>query len=191
MAARTAMTQAPAQTGESLVHVELMVEGMTCGSCAARVQRAVGNLAGVDEAGVNFATGRLNVQFDAALTGVAAFQAAVTKAGYVLNPVPGEQSGQLKRDAELERDHAESDEQRSWLVRTAVAWPLGLATMGLVFLVPGGNEDPALRWAQLALATPAQFYAGWPFLRGAARRARARSVNMDSLVSLGTLAAFI
>lgn len=63
--------------------------------------------------------------------------------------------------------------------------------MGLALFVPGASEDPTLRWVQLLLATPAQFYAGWPFLPGAVRQARARSLNMDSLVSLVTLAAYI
>ena len=183
-------TPQPAWTSSagSTAHTELQVTGMTCGSCAARVQRAVEKLPGVEGAGVNFATGRLSVEYDAAITDPDAFTAAVVKAGYALGPAADNDSD--RSALEDEQDEAETRAQRSWLRRTALAWPLGLATMVLALFVPGGNEDPMLRWAQLALATPAQFYSGWPFLSGAARRARARSVNMDSLVSLGTLAAY-
>ncbi|MBA3265682.1 MAG: copper-translocating P-type ATPase, partial [Nocardioidaceae bacterium] len=175
---------------ESQAHAELVVEGMTCGSCAARVQRAIGKVPGVSDAGVNLATGRANVDYDATVTGRDEFEEAVSRAGYALQAVSADESDRDGRAAQAERDLDEAREQRQWLVRTAVAWPLGIATMSLALFVPGGNEEPALRWAQLLLATPALFYAGWPFLHGAARRARARSVNMDTLVSLGTLAAY-
>lgn len=147
-------------------------------------------LPGVAEAGVNFGTSRARVQFDPTTTGLEELAAAVAKAGYVLRVEDqGAQDSGLE-EQEAVRDRTESQLQRRWLVRTLVAWPLGLATMTLAFFVPGAMEDPALRWTQFLLATPAQFYAGWPFLAGAVRRARARSVNMDTLVSLGTLAAY-
>ena len=172
------------------VEVDLAVEGMTCGSCANRVERSMRRLPGVAEAGVNFGTSRARVQFDPTAIGLEDLATAVAKSGYVLrvDDQGAEESGLEEQEAE--RDRTESRLQRRWLVRTLVAWPLGLATMTLAFFVPGAMEDPALRWTQFLLATPAQFYAGWPFLAGAARRARARSVNMDTLVSLGTLAAY-
>lgn len=67
--------------GEFQAHAELVVEGMTCGSWAARVQRAI-SLPGVSDAGVNFATGRANVDYDA--TGRDEFEEAVSRAGYTL-----------------------------------------------------------------------------------------------------------
>ena len=173
---------------QSLLQADLGVEGMTCASCAGRVQRTLGRLPGVVEAGVNFATGRATVRYDPVVTGPEQFTAAVAKSGYTLGSVD---AGTDRQAAEEEREREETREQRRWLVRTLVAWPLGLATMALALFVPGGSEEPGLRWLQLLLATPAQFYAGWPFLTGAVRRARARSVNMDTLVSLGTLAAYL
>ena len=68
-----------------------------------------------------------------------------------------------------------------------VAWPL--AFMVLVLSV-GFMSVPWARWAALALTIPVQFWAGWPFLDGAVRRAKARSVNMDTLIAVGTLSAF-
>ena len=182
--------QPPAEPEGPLSQVDLAVEGMTCASCASRVQRAVSRVPGVSDAGVNFATGNARVRFDPALASFDDLAAAVLKSGYSVAQTQAAESQQAREVAEQERDRKESREQRRWLMRTSVAWPLGLATMVLAFFVPGGMEDPTLRWTQLALAAPAQFYSGWPFLAGAIRRARARSVNMDTLVSLGTLAAF-
>lgn len=173
-------------SGEPVMQVDLAVEGMTCGSCATRVQRAVSRVPGVADAGVNFATGRASVRYDPSITGLDELAAEVAKYGYALRA----DGAQDREAAERERDEAETREQRRWLRRTALAWPLGLTTMALALFVPGGNEEPALRWAQLLLTLPAQFYSGWPFLTGAVRRARARSANMDTLVSIGTLAAF-
>ena len=69
-----------------------------------------------------------------------------------------------------------------------VAWPLGLVVLVLSL---GFMDDPWARWTALALATPVQFWAGWPFLRSAAVRARARTANMDTLIAIGTLAAYL
>jgi copper-transporting P-type ATPase V len=69
-----------------------------------------------------------------------------------------------------------------------VAWPLGLAVLVLSL---GFMDDPSARWTALALATVVQFWAGWPFLREAAVRARHRQANMDTLIAVGTLAAYV
>lgn len=126
--------------GSVLTHAEVWVDGMTCGSCAARVQRAVGKLPGVSTAGVNFATGRASVDYVAAITGPEAIEAAITRSGYTPRPAVVEESETARRASETERDQSESREQRSWLVRTSVAWPLGLATMGLALFVPGATR---------------------------------------------------
>jgi heavy metal translocating P-type ATPase len=74
-----------------------------------------------------------------------------------------------------------------WRDRILVAWPLGLVVMvlGTFFM-----DDPWARYAALALTIPVQFWAGWPFLSAAATRARNLTANMDTLIAIGTLAAF-
>ena len=74
-----------------------------------------------------------------------------------------------------------------WLRRVLVAWPLGLVVF---YLSMFEMMTPWARWAALALTVPVQFWAGWPFLFQAAVRAKNRSANMDTLISMGTLAAF-
>ena len=165
---------------------EFTVSGMTCGSCAARVQRALTRHPGVVDAGVNFATGRATVAFDPGELAVDELIAAVADIGYGLATATGDRAeDQAGRDA---AEEAETATQRAWLRRTAVAWPLGLAVMGLAFLVEGTTVT---RWAQLALTAPVQLWSGWPFLRGAVERARHRSANMDTLIAIGTMAAFV
>ncbi len=166
--------------------LEFAVRGMTCGSCAARVQRVLGRQPGVEAAEVNYATGTAHVVLGAQPVEPAVLSAAVRKIGYELAPVQPESS------AGSEDDAAEGDEtcaQRAWLRRVLIAWPLGLATMAVAF-APGLMRQWWAPWLELVLATPVQFYVGWPFLWEAARRARRLTASMDTLIALGTLAAY-
>jgi copper-transporting P-type ATPase V len=78
-------------------------------------------------------------------------------------------------------------ERRKWLRRVWVAWPLGLLVFGATTFF---GAYPWARWLAFAATVPVQFVAGWPFLRGAAERARELTANMDTLIALGTLTAF-
>ncbi|MDQ2826635.1 MAG: heavy metal translocating P-type ATPase, partial [Actinomycetota bacterium] len=159
--------------------VELAVSGMTCGSCANRVQRALSKQPGVGTAAVNFATKRATVAFDPAQVSVGDLVAAVDKIGYGLTPPQPDQDSIEAQD--------EAKVQAMWLRRVLVAWPLGLIVLVLSM---GFMDRPWARWGALILATPVQFWAGYPFLRVAAERLRSLQANMDTLISMGTLAAF-
>ncbi len=155
--------------------LRLDVRGMTCGSCAARVERTLNRQPGV-RASVNFATGEAVVVLEDGAPPLEVLQEAVRARGYEIVPHVDE------------AEEAARAEERRWLARMAVAWPLGLATLVLGFL---WMEQPWARWSSLALATPVQVFAGWPFLVGAWRRARVVSANMDTLIALGTSAAYL
>ena len=174
----TAPTSAPA-------HVELDVVGMTCGSCAARVERVLGRQDGVEQAGVNFATGRATVDFDPAVVDVERLAGAVARIGYRLEPVApataAAAGGEPTQAGPADRDLAD------WRRRTVVAWPLTVVVLALSITRPGADWA---RWTAAVLTVPVQFWAGWPFLRGAVVRARAGTANMDTLVAIGTLSAF-
>jgi cation-transporting ATPase V/Cu+-exporting ATPase len=167
--------------------VDFKVEGMTCGSCAARVQRVLRRQAGVARADVNFATGRARVVYDAAAVAVDDLRAAVDRIGYRIEPLD------LQAAGGADRSRGRPDDQEAtaagWWRRVLVAWPLALATVVLA-MWPGLSDAAWTRPATLVLATPVQFWAGWPFLREAARRALRRAANMDTLVALGTLSAY-
>ena len=161
-----------------VTEVELAVSGMTCGSCATRVQRALSKRDGVEAAAVNFATRKATVRFDPALVSVGDLVAAGDKIGYRLASVdPAQDSAE---------GDAEAQQQKLWLRRVLVAWPLGIVVLVLSLFF---MEKPWARWGALVLTTPVQFWAGYPFLRGAAIRLRSFQANMDSLISMGTLAA--
>ena len=172
--------------------VELDVSGMSCGSCAARVQRALSEQPGVTDALVNYATGRATVELEPGVLdpdGPAAADrlvAAVQGAGYGASPAAASAREQARAFEAIER--SEQREQVDLLRRIAVAVPLAGAIVALTYAAP---HDPTARWVTAALAVPVQFWCGLPFLRSAWARARLRSTNMDTLIALSTLAAFI
>ena len=160
--------------------LRLEIAGMSCASCAARVQKAAGEQPGVVSAAVSFAGRSATVRYRPDSTGPGAIVAAIGDAGYQARPVAALQPP----------DPAEGyrADERYWVPRLLVGWPLALATLVLVM---GFAAHPWARWAALGCATPVQFWMGWPFLRTAAVRARARSASMDTLVALGTMTGYL
>ncbi len=168
--------------------VEFAAEGMTCGSCAARIQKTLAKQDGVSEAEVNYATGRALVTIDPSQVDTAALQKAIDRLGYALEPIP-EPGEELDQDHDPQRD-AEARAQRKWLIRVISAVPPTLVVVWLAMFSGELGEQTWARWTQFALATPVQFYVGWPFLAEMARRARRFTANMDTLIGIGTLAAY-
>jgi copper-transporting P-type ATPase V len=169
---------------ENEQRVDFDVSGMTCGSCAARVQRALSRHEGVSEAIVNYATGRASVELT---NGVDPEQLVelVRRAGYDAAPVAHSASEQAEVFDELE--HLEAREQAGLVRRIVVAVPLAVAITVLTYALP---HDPTARWLCAVMAVPAVFWCGLPFLRSAWNRARAHTTNMDTLISLGALSSF-
>jgi P-type Cu+ transporter len=152
--------------------LELAIEGMTCASCAARVERSLNDLDGVD-ASVNLATETAAVAFDPARADPARLVEAVERAGYRARP-PVEAGDAVERDPGSGR-------------RLAVSAALSLPVL-LVSMIPALRFD-GWEWAALALAAPVVLWGGWPFHRAAWAGLRHRAASMDTLISLGTLAA--
>nr|WP_158019349.1 copper-translocating P-type ATPase [Mycobacterium basiliense] len=110
---------------------------------------------------------------------IARLRAALERIGYSPDPMPPPQLSP--------RDEVSSG-IRFWLRRVWLAWPLGLLASGLTMFFGAYSWAG---WLALAATIPVQFVAGWPFLVGAVQQARARSANMNTLISLGTLTAFV
>ncbi|SOD71436.1 Cu+-exporting ATPase [Jatrophihabitans sp. GAS493] len=157
--------------------VELSVGGMTCSSCAARVEKKLNRLDGVS-ASVNYATAKAAVDFDAQLVSPDQLIATVESAGY---------SAQLPT-ARDDREEDEDAEQSALLQRLLISAALALPVL-LLAMIPALQFD-YWQWFSLVLATPVVLWGGWPFHRAAWRNLRHRSTTMDTLVSLGTLAAY-
>jgi Cu+-exporting ATPase len=175
------------------ISLSLDVEGMTCASCVNRIERFLRNTDGVAEAHVNLATERATVTFDPAVTGRAELEQAIEAAGYDVRERPdtGDGSDLLEAAASDPAALARAREQRDLAVRAVAAIGVALASMALMFWPGGiGLSMEALAWLLLVPATVIQFWAGGRFLRAAARQARHRSVSMDTLVAMGTLAAW-
>ena len=166
----------PATGGSSIRSVELVIGGMTCGACAARVQRTLNKLDGVD-ANVNVATSLAWVQLTRQVA-IDDLVAAVTGAGYTASvraPEP------VDADAE--------NQVRSLLPRFAVALvmciPLGDLSLGVV--ISPWLRFPGWQWLLLALTIPVVAWCAWPIHVAALRAARHGSATMDTLVSLGVV----
>ncbi|MGH2752829.1 MAG: heavy metal translocating P-type ATPase [Actinomycetota bacterium] len=173
--------------------VEFAIEGMTCASCARRVERALGEHDGVAEASVNLATERAAVKAGPEVT-AAALVDAVDRAGYKLIPRRGhgDVDGGTSHSAHEGHDHGIEVGAEDQRTRTALRDFLLAATLSVptLLLAMFGPMDGWTRWLQWALITPVEFYAGRRFLSGAWKQARHFAANMDTLIALGTLAAY-
>lgn len=156
--------------------VEFQIEGMSCASCVGRVEKALLKLPGVINASVNLATEKANVE---TLSGVtfAQLAAAVAKAGYTANPVATQQP-----EATPGRLPEWSPIAVSMILTLPLVAPMLAQLFGVEWMLDG--------WAQMALATPVQFWLGWRFYRAGWKAVKARAGNMDLLVALGTSAAY-
>jgi P-type Cu+ transporter len=161
--------------------VLLNVEGMTCASCVGRVESALTAVPGVRSARANLATNQASVEFEHGRSDIAAAIAAVKKSGY--GAAVAEDPDMAGADLAA-RSARELSAWRNKLVAAVV-----LLTP-LVVLHLAGISETWSKWVQLFCATGLQFFVGWPFLTGALRRARHLSTNMDTLVAIGTLAAW-
>ncbi|MDP3454546.1 heavy metal translocating P-type ATPase [Methyloversatilis sp.] len=155
--------------------ITLRVEGMTCASCAGRVEKALLRVAGVSAATVNLATEKVSIHALSAVP-VTALKSAIEKAGYVAKEL--------------------QDVKPQSAPRLPAWWPVavgGALTLPLVMpmlLQLFGIDWMPDGWLQLALATPVQFWLGWRFYRAGWKAVLAKTGNMDLLVALGTSAAY-
>ncbi|MEU8515661.1 heavy metal translocating P-type ATPase [Kitasatospora sp. NPDC048722] len=173
-------TQAPAST-----EVELSIGGMTCASCAARIEKKLNRMDGVS-ASVNYATEKAKVSFGGAVE-VADLIATVEATGYTAAlPKPPAATGPAGEGAERAGEADELAPLRQRLI-TAVALAVPVIAMAMV---PALQFDD-WQWLSLTLAAPVVTYAAWPFHRAAFTNARHGAATMDTLVSLGTGAAFL
>ncbi|MEZ5073497.1 MAG: heavy metal translocating P-type ATPase [Solirubrobacterales bacterium] len=162
--------------------LELDVKGMTCASCANRVERKLNELEGV-EATVNFATERAAVSFAPGAVDTDDLLGAVARAGYeAALPAPAAPT------APAPAENAKDVELRDLRTRLVVAAALS-APIALLAMIPPLQFDN-WQWLSLQLATPVVFWAGWPFHRAAWQNLKHGTATMDTLISLGTIAAF-
>ncbi|MFN4010232.1 MAG: heavy metal translocating P-type ATPase [Pannonibacter sp.] len=167
--------------------VTLDITGMTCGGCAARLQRTLAAADGVSDANVNFALERATVTLRRKMS-PAPFIALVEQAGFQarLHDEPGVSARQEREKAEAGQ---RADERRTGLL-LVMAVLLTLPLVVPMVLMPFGIHWMPSPMTQLLLATPVQVFVGARFYRGAVKALASGGANMDVLVALGTSAAF-
>ena len=164
------------------------VTGMSCAACSARVEKTVQNLTGVTRAAVNLATESLTVTYLPGLITPGEIARVVQKAGYGL-VVSTEGAGAAEPGAAAEAARRKQVE----LIRLKfiVALAVGVILM-LMMLIPESWLSMEQQWiVMFILATPVQFWAGWQFYRGAWAALRHRTSDMNTLISVGTSAAYL
>jgi P-type Cu+ transporter len=158
--------------------LELPIGGMTCASCAGRVEKSLNRLEGV-AATVNFATERATVEFDPAQVAPEQLLGAVESVGYsAALPAPGGGEGAHEREPDPTEDLRR---------RLVFAAALSLPVLLLAMIEPLQFRN--WQWLSLQLAVPVVLWAGWPFHKAAWQNLRHGAATMDTLISLGTLAA--
>jgi len=162
--------------------VSIAIGGMTCGACAARIERRLNDLDGVT-ATVNYASERARVALAADLP-IQRLVDEIESAGYTADLVPYS-SQATDQSAEVDR-RARSLGQR--LVVAALLF-MPLCDFSIAFSLVPRLRFPYWQWLLIALASPVLTWAAWPFYRAAVRNVRHRTSTMDTLVSLGIVAA--
>ena len=168
-------------TGRNLDRVELAIGGMTCASCANRIEKRLNRLDGVT-ATVNYATEKASVSFDGGVT-TDDLIAQVERAGYTarLPEVTVPEDGAVADDPE---DASVRELRHRLVVSALLAVPVVLLAM-----IPA-LQFTSWQWASLTLAAPVLVWGAWPFHVAAYKNLRLGAATMDTLVSLGTGAAF-
>ncbi len=152
--------------------VDLPIEGMTCTACAVRIGKGLSKIEGVEKADVNFASGKARVLYDADLVSLQDLSAKVESLGYKV----------------VEEIDEEAVAQQLFR-RLVVAAVLSVPVVAISMISPWQFQN--WQWVAFVLATPVVFWSGWNFHRAAVLNARHGTVTMDTLVSVGTLAAWI
>ena len=169
--------------------IDLPITGMTCAACAARIERSLGKAEGVAEAAVNLATERASVTYDPAVTSVERIVETIRDTGYdAILPSP-EVKDETAVDAVADaKRHEYETLRRKFIVAATLAFPVLVMAMshGRV----GFLDFPGATAVQFLLTTPVVLYSGAQFYRGAWLALKHRAADMNTLIALGTGAAY-
>jgi P-type Cu+ transporter len=191
---------APAKAASSIKPVSLTIpiEGMSCASCVAKIEHGLSAVPGVSRAAVNLATEQATVEYQPGVTDPAAIQETIRSLGYtpvmpesVLPPtlaLPPQGGGGGMAERQERKEAAYRQLRRRFWFAAALSVPVMLLGMSEHLGLP--ISQTASFWLQLLLTTPVQFWAGWQFYRGAWAVARHGTTDMNTLIALGTSAAY-
>jgi Cu+-exporting ATPase len=159
----------------SIVEVELAVQGMTCGACAAKIEKELNHIPGI-EAAVNYATETAMVAYDGDTVTESAVLSAITKIGYSAH-VLDDQPFDDNLDARL----------RSALIRLTISIVFTVPVVLISMVMPWQFHN--WQWWAMALSAPVVTWGAWPFHKAAIKNAMHGTTTMDTLISVGVIAA--
>lgn len=173
------------------VEIDFGVTGMTCTSCSARVERKLNKVAGV-EATVNYATETASVRYDPASTTPTQLIDVIRGAGYDAFEITESEPATSLDDAPATADPSDTARDRhAEELKTRLVYSAVLALPVFLMSMFGQLQFNNWQWLAFALASPVYFWGGWPFHRATLRNLRHGSFTMDTLISLGTSAAYL
>jgi len=188
------------QTGADS-HAVLALEGMTCASCAMRIEKGLKKVPGVRDASVNLATEQATVIYDPVQTSLEQMVQKVEAVGYKAMPQKPRQEDATSTSADGLSSPASATQQadeQSKRKQAEILYKRNLLILGIVLTLPVVilnmffmNRFPGENYLLLALTTPVWAVVGWEFHRGAIKTLRHASANMDTLISLGSTAAYV
>ena len=169
-----------------LSQVNLSVEGMSCAACVTRIEKELKKARGIVEASVNLATKKARVSYLEGLIRPEEIQQIINQLGYKASLIREEKEAGYLPELLARKEYARL--RFYFLGAIILAAIIFMASMPHLFpFVPTWLQSPFLLWL---LATPVQFYFGWPFLKGAWKALLHRQADMNTLISIGTLAAY-
>ncbi|HEV8621718.1 MAG TPA: HAD-IC family P-type ATPase, partial [Actinomycetota bacterium] len=177
--------------GTSRAEFGLRGGGITCPTCVRNIESVLDGMAGVDDVDVNFGAERVSVAFDPDQIAVRDMQAAIARAGYRVEERP-EPGSEETEDAEAAARRAEiRDLTRRVVVGAVLTAPVLVAVMATEIFDANWVPDLLMkRWVQLAFIAPVMLYTGWPIHRTGWLTLRNRTADMNTLITIGTTAAF-
>ncbi len=166
----------------------LSLRKMHCASCAQLIERQLNKTPGVEKASVNYGTERAHVIHDQSQATIDKLIQRVQEIGY--NASELKDDSQARQSEDMARAKEISSVKVKFIISVLLALPVLILSMGMN-VIPQIEEIPYRGWLQFLFATPIQFWAGWQFYRGFWGALKARTANMDSLIAIGTSAAYL
>jgi Cu+-exporting ATPase len=174
------------------VEFALVAGGVTCPTCALNIETALNSLAGVDDVRVNFGADRITASYDPAQISPQKMQEVIEDTGYRVH-IRSKPGTEETEDREAKERAAERrDLTRRLIVGAILSVPVLFVVMTHDFFDPAWLPPILLnRWLQLVLITPVMFYVGWPIHRTGWLTLRHRTADMNTLITIGTIAAYV
>ncbi|MCE2805881.1 MAG: cadmium-translocating P-type ATPase [Gemmataceae bacterium] len=191
--------ETPSKTTPHSTTLDLPLLGMHCAACANRIEKAIVAAPGVESAAVNFATSRATVRFDEGITNRAILREVVRGQGYdAVLPDSASPTGSPQAEDEADalalraRENEYRQARRNFILAACLTVPvMALAMTGhLIPALEPALQFPGKPWVEMLFTTPVLFWAGRQFFSGALKSARHGAADMNTLVAIGTLAAF-